>query len=258
VTGKFSGGNCTAGPAQHDVTNVGTLKYARSGTAINLSHRSGQYCGADTSHGNLAVNRGAAYAGDGQLDPASKLDSGTGKGWGNNFSRFAGEFTSGTEAGNYIHAWQAGPHDSSARTLQVKLETVQLAATVATAATAHFGYGDDIAASTSGPIRGIYCNWASPVTSAGYGAVRNEYAQKQVMSYSAATTLWTAGSSNIAYAPTETCTYTAAAPQWYDRNDDNSFSGSVQVNAADANFLINKGTAASLAAVIGFSLPAYY
>lgn len=258
VTNKFIGGNCPAGPAQHDVTNVGTVKYSRGGTALQLSHRTGQYCGAQTSHGNLAVNRGATYASDGQLDPGSKLDGATGKGWGNNFSRFAAELNTGTEAGNYIYAWQAGPQDGSARTLQTRLETVELAATTATAATAHFGYGADIASASSGPILGMVCNWASPVAVPGYGPTRNEFAQKQVMAYSPSTTLWTATSSRTRYAPTETCTYTAAAPKWYDRNDDDSFVGTVQVNATDADFLIDKGTAASLAAAIGFTVPSSY
>jgi hypothetical protein len=264
VTNKFTGGNCPDGrtdpnvPREHDVTNVGTLLYGRNGSDMTLSHRSGQYCGASNAHSSLtslAADRGATYGTDGQLDPSSKLAGGTGKGWGNNFSRFAADFDRSTEAGRYIYAWQAGPQDGHARTLQVKADVIALAATTVTGATAHFGYGSDIAAPGSGPILGMFCNWAAPA-----GAVtRNEFAQRQVMVFNGISNLWSVSSSNTLYAPTETCAFTdATKPNWYDRADDNSFSGNVVVAGTEASFLIGKGSSADIATAIGFTLPIDY
>jgi hypothetical protein len=257
ITGKFTGGNCPGGPGQHDVTWVGTLKYGKtSSTQLDLSHRSGMYCGAGTVAGSLATDRGATYATDGQLDPSSKLALGTGKGWGNNFSRFAATLNPSTEAGSYVYVWQAGPGDSHGRTLQVTLQQ-QLAGKVAVA---HFGFGADIAAATDGGlIQGMFCNWAGP----GHGpkglANLAPYAQRQQMTLGASA--WTASSSNILYAPTNSCVDTTSASAWLDRNLDNTIDGSdtpLNITGTETNFLIGKGTSPDIKSAIGFTVPSMY
>lgn len=259
ITGKYNGGNCPGSSGSHDVTWVGTLAYDRSSASqLDVSHRSGMYCGAGTTAGSLATDRGASFATDGQLDPASKLGGsgvGSGQGWGNNFSRFAASLNPSTEAGRYAYVWQAGPNDNHGRTLQVTLD--QLAGTKI--GVAHFGFGEDIAAPGSGLIKGMFCNWAGPGNSRTYA----EYAQEQTLVQSAGTGVWTPqalGSSKILYAATNSCT-DSSTTAWLDRNDDGTINASdtpVTITGAEANFLKNKGSAADITSALAFSLPSKY
>ena len=257
ITDRFTGGNCPSGPAEHDVTWVGTLRYNKaSSTALDVSHRSGMYCGAGSTGGTLATDRGATYAGDGQLDPSSKLSGGTGKGWGNNFSRFAATFNPSTEAGRYVYVWQAGPNDNHGRTLQVTLQ--QLAA--GKAAVAHFGFGADIASATdAGIIQGMFCNWAGPGNGPKGADKYAQFAQRQQMTLVA--TKWTASSSNILYAPTNSCKDTTSVSAWLDRNGNGTIDGSdtpLNVAGTETNFLIGKGTSPDIKSAIGFTVPPLY
>jgi hypothetical protein len=218
------------------------------------------YCGAGTTPGQLAVDRGANDAADGQLDPSSQLGGAgvaAGKGWGNNFSRFAASLNPSTEAGRYVYVWQAGPNDNHGRTLQITLSQ-QLAGKVGVA---HFGFGVDIAAAGSGLIRGMFCNWAGP----GHGRTLADFAQEQLLTQSAGSGLWTptAGGSRILYAPTNSCTDSSAVA-WLDRNDDGSIDtigttdAPVAVSGAEAGFLRGKGVAADITTALNFSLPSSY
>jgi hypothetical protein len=258
ITGRFTGGNCPASPggSEHDVTWVGTLKYAKtSSTALDLSHRTGMYCGAGSTGGSLATDRGATYAGDGQLDPSSKLGGGTGKGWGNNFSRFAASFNPSTEAGRYVYVWQAGPNDNHGRTLQVTLQQ-NLAGKMAVA---HFGFGADIAsASSAGQIQGMFCNWAGPGHGPKGAGAYAPFAQRQAMTLG---TQWVPSASQILYAPTNACTDGTSSAAWLDRNDDGVIDGAdtpVTVTGTEAGFLIGKGASPDIPSAIGFTVPSLY
>jgi hypothetical protein len=259
ITDRFTGGNCPATPggSEHDVTWVGTLKYNKaSSAALDVSHRSGMYCGAGSAGGTLATDRGAAYASDGQLDPSSKLNGATGKGWANNFSRFAASFNPSTEAGRYVYVWQAGPNDNHGRTLQLTLQQALASKT----AVAHFGFGADIASATdAGIIQGMFCNWAGPGHGPKGAGNYASFAQRQSMALGAAK--WTASSSNILYAPTNTCKDTTSVSAWLDRDDNGTIDGSdvpVNVSGTETNFLIGKGTSPDIKSAIGFTVPSLY
>ena len=257
VTGTFNGGNCP-GTGDKPVTRVGTLKYGRtSETDMSMVHRSGQYCGSSTVAGSLATDRGATYGSDGQLNPSSKLDS-TGKGWGDNFSRFGATLNPSTRAGNYQFAWQAGPGDGNSRMLQMSI--TQLAATKA--GLGYFGFGLDIAsldgtASSGRPnadIQGMICNWAGP----GNSHALQPLAQKQTFSQAGGSAVWAPVVSNIRYAPASACTY-AGTNQWYDRNRSglltDETNATQQVSSSDSAYLVGKGTDPSIGAAIAFTAP---
>jgi hypothetical protein len=256
VTDQFTGGNCP-GSTGSDVTWVGTLRYDKSSeTELDLSHRSGMYCGKGSTA--LASDVGATYESDGQLDPASKLSGSTG--WGNNFSRFAASLNPNTEAGRYVYAWQAGPQDSHSRTLQVNMTTLA----ASKAADTYFGYGVDIADTgvNKGLIQGMFCNWAGPGN--GPKSAYTPFAQRQIMSLSGSN--WAASVSNILYAPTNSCTDTSSTSAWLDRNVDGTVDasdGPVSIDSTTTvgttqKFLIDQGTDADIKTRIGFTLPSLY
>jgi len=265
VTGKYTGGNCPGSGSAHDVTWVGTLAYNRSSGTLDLSHRSGMYCGAGSTPGQLATDRGATYdlsgPTQGQLNPASKyiVSDGTGKGWGNNFSRFAATISATTEAGKAVYVWQAGPGDNHGRTLQ--LTTTALSASKV--GVAHFGFGPDIATADagavkgSGVIKGMICNWAGPGNSRTY----SQLAQEQTMSQSVTGT-WAPSASKILYAPTKSCTDPTNTVAWLDRNDDGTIAmatdGPVAVTGSESDFLIGKGGSVDIETAIGFTRPTLY
>lgn len=252
VTHTFVGGNCP-GTGAKDVTTAGTILYTRTGESdIEIAHRSGQFCGAATTHGTLATDRGATYAADGQLDPTAKLD-GTGKGWGDKFARFGAHVNPNTGDGSYLLAWQAGPQDGSARVLEGTV--VQLAA--AAAGEGYFGFGGDIT-TFSGDINGMICNWAGP----GSSHTVQPYFQRQAYSQSGST--WASEATpSISYAPKNDCVY-GGSDIWYDRNGNGAFDETAAdetVATTDATFLAGKGTAASVAAAIaarGYTKPATF
>jgi hypothetical protein len=259
ITNKFTGGNCP-GSGSKDVTLVGTLRYNRtSSTVLDMSHRSGQYCGAGSTAGSLASDRGATYDGSGELDPDSTLNGGTGKGWGDNFSRFGGSFDPSTQAGRFLLAWQAGPSDSKSRVLQA---VVSGSFAAGRSGLAFFGFAAPVspAASFTGDIQGMICNWAGP----GANGTLNDYAQKQSFAQAASGNRWTvSGTSQVRYAPKNDCVY-AGTTQWYDRNRNNTFdetNAELQVASSDGNFLMGKGGSASISAAItaaGYTKPALY
>ncbi len=258
VTGTFNGGNCP-GTGDKAVTRVGTLKYGRTAESdMSMVHRSGQYCGSSAVAGSLATDRGATYGSDGQLNPASKFDSATGKGWGDNFSRFGATLNPSTRAGSYQFAWQAGYGDGNSRMLQIALS--QLAATKAGAG--YFGFGLDIAGldgtggsgRSNAEIQGMICNWAGP----GNSHVLQPLAQKQTFTQAGGASVWTPAVSNIRYAPANTCTY-AGTGLWYDRDRTglltDETSATQQVSSSDATYLLGKGSSASIGEAIAFTAP---
>jgi hypothetical protein len=207
--------------------DVGTLKYTRSSrTAMTLVQREGNYCGVGTAT-PLATSY-ASFSSDGQLDPLGKW-SGT-KGWANNFNRFGAVYDPTTLKGNYTFGWQAGDLDSNSRVFNIGLN--YNATTEARDGEAYFGYGDDIASST-GTIKGFICNWAGP----GNSHTLKDYAQRQNISFNDSTGKWrptseATSSSNITYAPTNSCEVASGTTFYYDKNASGSTADEVAAATA--------------------------
>lgn len=196
--------------------DVGTLKYTRtSTTAMTLVHREGNYCGAGTAAA-LATTY-ASFSSDGQLDPAGKW-SGT-KGWANNFNRFGATYDPTTMKGSYAYGWQAGHMDGNARVFNIGLNFDS--ASSRRDGEAYFGYGTDISTS-DGKIQGFICNWAGP----GNSRTLKDYFQRQHITFDDSAGKWlptnnSASSSNITYAPTNSCA-SAGGSFYYDKSGDGS------------------------------------
>lgn len=194
--------------------DVGTLKYTRtSTTAMTLVHREGNYCGAGTAAA-LATTY-ASFSADGQLDPAGKW-TGT-KGWANNFNRFGAVYDPTTMQGSYAYGWQAGHMDGNARVFNIGLNFNS--STSVRNGEAYFGYGSDISTS-DGKIQGFICNWAGP----GNSHALKDYFQRQHITFDDTAGKWlptnnAAASSNITYAPTNSCA-SAGGSFYYDKAGD--------------------------------------
>lgn len=208
--------NCP--PSSGGTLDVGSLKYTRnSSTSMTLVHREGNYCGNGTA--TPLASSYANFSGDGQLDPAGKWNGS--KGWANNFNRFGAQYDPTTLKGSYAFGWQAGHGDSHSRVFNIGLNFN--AGTELRDGEAYFGYGSDISGS-DGKIQGFICNWAGP----GNSHVLSDYFQRQHITFNDTTGLWrptgeAASSSNIGYAPTNSCDVpTAGTAFYYDKNADGS------------------------------------
>ena len=195
--------NCTGQPngGSAGTVDVGTLKYTRtSSTAMTLVHREGNYCGAGTA--TPLTTAYANFSADGQLDPTGKWNNT--KGWANNFNRFGANYNPTTMQGNYAFGWQAGLNDGNTRIFNIGLNYNN--ATEGRDGEAFFGFGSDIGTST-GSIEGFICNWAGPNGS----HTLKDFAQRQNITFNDTIGKWrptsdAASSSNITYAPTNSCT----------------------------------------------------
>lgn len=203
-----------------DTVDVGTLKYSRTGTTVaNLVHREGNYCGTGTPS-SLATSV-ADFSSDGQLDPAGKWPGTGTRGWANNFSRFGANYDPTTSQGYYALGWQAGYNDGNSRLFNIGLN--YNSTTELRDGESYFGYGSDIATS-SGAIQGFICNWAGP----GNSHTLQDYFQRQFVTFNDTSGKWEAGasgapsSSNITFAPTNSCAYAGGGTFHYDKNANGS------------------------------------
>lgn len=193
-----------AGTGAFKVARVSTLKYSRSGSTIEFGSRSASYCGhPDTATAGGLASQVAAFAGDGQLDPAVKI-SGTAKaaskGWRGNFTRYAAAYDKDSGAGSFLLAWQAGTGDSHARAMAATATASGGARTVK----AYYAYAADVA-TTTGALQGMICNWAGP----GNSHVPAASFQSQAATLAAGATTFVLDSSLITYAPTVSCSSTS-------------------------------------------------
>jgi hypothetical protein len=217
--------NCVTG----GTIDVGSVKYTRTSTsAMALVHREGNYCGAGTA--TPLITSYATFSGDGQLDPATKYPAA--KGWANNFNRFGAVYDPTTLKGNYAFGWQAGYNDGNTRVFNLGLN--YNAVTEARDGEAYFGYGDDIAVS-AGTVKGFICNWAGP----GSSHTLKDYFQRQNVTFNDTTGKWrpsleASSSSNITYAPTNSCT-SAGGAFYYDKNAGSVTPASLADELAAAN-----------------------
>jgi hypothetical protein len=196
-----------SGTGRFKVAQVSTVKYSRSGAAINFGSRDAQYCGhPSVSDSNLAAQV-ASFTVDGQLDPTVKISGNTrsgGTGWRAGFTRFAGGFDKDTVAGDFLFAWQAGTGDGNARGLAVHAD--YNSATEARTLNGYFAFTGDVA-TTDGSLLGMICNWAGP----GNSHTPASAFQSQTASLTASATDYALGASKITYAPTTSCSSTTTS-----------------------------------------------
>jgi len=194
-----TGPNCS-GAGVTGLTYAVSVSYEKpSSSEMNYQLNSGSYCGTGEDP--------YVSTADFTVDASKKAlqSGGDTEGWSENFTRATASFDPDSGEGDYSLTWQAGPNDSHARSMLAHIE--QLAAT--NAGVAFFGYGPGPDATGSGEIEGMICNWAGP--GANHSLISSTtLAQKQVFAKSSG--LYTAASSNITYAPTNTCNIAAAGP----------------------------------------------
>lgn len=213
-----------------DQTYNGSLLYDRSTPdRLRMDARGANFCG----HGTDGLTEGL-------VDPS--------KPWATNFHLFIADFAPESLAGNYTFSWQAGALDSNTRVLNAVLEAPS---SESLSGQAFYGFGPPIDG-TDGGIDGFICNWAGP----GNDHALRPLAQSQEMALSASTGKFTAATSNITYAPVNTCDYTAGSGFRYDRDGDGTIDAEVSVTNdlidlldADANGVFDAFQDA------GFSLP---
>lgn len=197
-------GNC----GSSNITLNGSLHYIRnSATDIRLQSRGVQMCDFGSTALTEAVDS-TDITGN-VVDPDAA--------WSDNFNRFTAEFDPSDLGGHYSYVWQAGNGDSHSRILNIGLAA-------ATSGETYFGFGDTVD-SSDGSIGGFICNWAGPSND----HTLLDYAQRQHITYN--TTLGVfepsrgaASSSNISYAPTNSCLYEVLGTFQYDRDLDGDLS----------------------------------
>lgn len=259
-TGRFSYyfnssdpiGNCSSeygALSTTDITELGSTVYEKSAsTSLAYDSRYAQSCG----HGNTAPLVSNV------LDPTVKSTTANPgppdlAGWSGNFTKLVSSFDPSTNIGNYAFIWQAGVGDAAVRAFNVNLEDDDADGILSGAA--FFGFGADVATS-DGSITGMYCNWAGPNGGSGGHdpALELVLAQKQTINEDVVNNIFTVGTSEITYAPTNDCDSTladVAAGFQYDQNGD----GTVDPATVVTNNLIDPNDATNGIAASGFSLP---
>jgi hypothetical protein len=208
IEDQYDDRNCRDQPSR-DITLNGSVHYIKgAASSVILQARTGTACGSASTS-----------AGANLLDDAISSSVLTGNAvnpqgnWADNFNVFTAEFNPETLLGNYSYAWQAGVGDPNTRVLAVGLETEA-------GGEAYFGFGDPVQTSLQGQIKGFICNWAGPGNDHN-GPDFAKHAQRQALTRDIVTRRYVvadAASSNITYAPTNSCTYDGAGGFVYDRN----------------------------------------
>lgn len=227
IEDTMNGGNC--GTGSHDITRKGSLVYQRvSSDDFKVDAREADFCTHSFS-GGFDLN--------GTLDPTDRYDvSSNTDGWGNNYNRFVANYKKSNKSGQYSYVWQAGPHDSHSRVLQVDLNNHN-----PVDGESYFGYGAQVydSSATFGENLGLICNWAGP----GANHTPSYYAQRQFLRYSGTTEFFetSEGGSDITYAPTNSCKYDGSMSFEYDRDLDNNLTSSdIAIVKVDANTSLNE------------------
>jgi hypothetical protein len=196
----------------YKVAHMVSLGYNRQDEWLSLRLRTGQYCGQGS--GDQHFDGLAATAMSGELDPAVYLSGGvrgSTLGWRRGFLRMASDTTMSSQTTDFALAWQDLP---LAGTSQARLFAGHSAFNPSTSARTlaiYHGYTDDIS-HTDGTLRGMVCNWAGPGSTR---TLHNAY-QAQVMNLAASDADWALARSQIAYAPTNSCS--ASSTMQFDLN----------------------------------------
>lgn len=190
---QAGGGNCANTGAQ-GTTDAGTILYSKTAAnAIAYELKFGQFCGGTTD----------PFDSNNDIDPADRVDPSfpttNPDGWANDwhYGRFNINPENGT--GSVAYAWQAGAGDGASRVFNM---TTTAASDGSESGTAYFGFGPAVDDDAVGTINGFYCNWAGPDNRRTLATA----AQRQVIARTASGSDFTATSSAIGYAPTNSCT----------------------------------------------------
>lgn len=208
-------GNCMMG-ALTGSTQAVSIAYERSSASeIVQEMRRAEFCGISpdpfVSADNFTVDLDKKF--DAVLRPS---------GWGNNAHIAQFVYDPDSETGEYRYAWQAGMFDSHTRVLNLYITNTGTGK-------AHNGYGPQIASDVGvGSIDRMICNWAGP----GNNHTGIAKAQQQTFMLNNTTHLYTPTSSNITYAPTNTC----------DTTGKNAFNQNFTYSTQDLSLNVN-GTA---------------
>lgn len=184
----FLVGGCSQ--AQTGSTSAGVISYEKvSATVLRQEFQGAEFCGASAD----------VFDANYDISPADKVTEANLDGWSGDWKTGLFEINPVDGTGSVAYAWQAGSNDGASRVLNV---SVAAAADGSASGTAYFGYGPDVVLNTDvGTIDGFYCNWAGPNNR----STRSSLAQRQVLARAAGAADFTASSSNIAYAPTNSC-----------------------------------------------------
>jgi len=240
-----SSDNCAGGRR----ANVGTVRYdSTSSTVMNVTSREAPVCVPTATAINTTFSNFMTLTADGELDPTITDGSNGGpantRGWaqqGSGFKRFGATFDPTNQEGNYKFAWQAGVGDSHSRMFAMNID----ATGDDRAGKAFFGFSGNMAqtGSTSHNLLGMICNWAGPAALArdGNNPTQNVTTkfQYQTVTLPGTATTWDiaagAGSSKLAFAPTNTCD--SGGGMTYDVNANGvleASEGTSSTNALDA------------------------
>ncbi|MBF0103858.1 MAG: hypothetical protein HQM16_00910 [Deltaproteobacteria bacterium] len=192
---------CLEGHALSSVAGS-TLYHKTSATALAFDAAWAIYCGGldERDESPFTANR--------LLDPTQD--------WTDNYSRFLANFNPENLSGNYAYAWQAGHQDSHSRVFNLHINSDETLT-----GDAFYGYGPHSDTTEfDGRISGFICNWAAPGNN---NHVLLDLVQHQSIAQSV-TGVFTEQSSNIRYAPTNSCNYTASQtdPFSFDYDSDNN------------------------------------
>jgi len=164
------------------------------------------------NYGSAATAATIFNAITGEVDASKAGSSNTATdGWKGNLNVMIGTADASGD-GAIAVGWQAGSQDGYTRNFNVSTAT---AADGSRTGTAYFGFSKNVGnAAPKLAIDGMICNWAGPNnqrdTSAGWNLV-----QKQTMKLNATTGIWGAVTSNITFAPTNSCDWTNVTDSTY-------------------------------------------
>ncbi|OVE81332.1 hypothetical protein BVY03_03870 [bacterium K02(2017)] len=161
------------------------------------------------------------------LDPTNIFSNTNSMGWQNNYNRFIANFDPSTLLGNYAFAWQAGSGDSHTRAFNLNISSSSNIVT----GDAFYGFGPSVSdVSFDARISGFICNWAGP---------NNSHTLKELVQYQSMTQdssgLFTASLSDIIYAPTNSCSYTAPVSNQFVFDFDSNNDSVIDQNTASSD-----------------------
>lgn len=193
------GGNCDEVNTQSGLSGAveaGVIRYEKtSSTSLVYQVDFAQFCGKTAD----------PFDANNNILPSDKAVAATNpNGWADNWNHGIFSFNPVDGTGTVAYAWQAGALDGYTRVLNAETSVTDGVGS----GTAYFGFGPDIATDAGrATIDGMFCNWAGPNNKRGNnGNIGvSELAQRQTLSRAAGGTVFTAASSDITFAPSNSC-----------------------------------------------------
>lgn len=191
------------------MTIAGTILYEKSSaTSMKYEMNYAMFCGqtADPLDANNNISPTDKFCSTTEIN-AGQCTTPNLDGWANNWNYGLFEIDPTTGMGTVAYAWQAGYYDGATRVFNI---TVDDAADGSASGTAYYGFGPDIAEAVAGVTKGkitqFICNWAGPGMGPNGGNRQPvEKAQRQTLTRAVGGTVFTPATSNITYAPANSC-----------------------------------------------------